>query len=291
VRKRSALLLLPLLCHAASAATFPITSNFDDGQAADWVQMNVGGDPLELLAVDYAGPGEDTPPAPAPGAGLLSFYDMDPGDWGFVSTTRFAGDLSAAFGGSLSFTQRWGTRAPGPDPTENFTANVIFGGLDDDGDKIAIVNFNPTILARDDLHAFSKPLDTSGGWLWVDEFTAFGPPDDLTPATAAQIKQVLSKVTFLYILGEFFTGDDRGYLDNVALTAPAALALAAEHLADGTVALRISGVAGMDRVVIQASENLRDWTEIHHVVPTGNVVNYVDRDAPGCLQRFYRAGP
>lgn len=289
MRKLTGFLLLPLLlCHAANAATFPVTSTFDNGQAGDWVQMNVTGDSLGLLAIDFAEPGEDTPPAPAPGAGLLSFYDMDNGDWGFVNTTKFAGNLSAAFGGNLSFTQSWGTRTGGTDPTENSAANVIIGGLDNAGNKTAIMYFNPVVLTRNDQHAFSKPLNSSGGWLWVDDFT---PLSDLTPATDAQIKQVLSKVTFLYILGEFYTGDDRGYLDNVTLTAPATLAMTAEHLTDGTVALQVTGAAGMDRVIIQASENLIDWTEIHRVVPTGNIINYVDRDAPNYLRRFYRAGP
>ena len=290
MRRLTELLLLPLiLSHAASAATFPITSTFDKGQTEGWVAMDITGDSRDVLAIDAGGPGEDTPAEPAPSAGVLSFYDIDAGDWGFVNTDKFTGDLSAAFGGTLSFTQSWGTLTPGPDPTENFTANVVFGGLDATGKKISIVNFNPVILSRNDLHRFSKPINASGGWYWVDEFTPFAPMHDLTPATDAQIKQVLSHVTFLFILGEFFTGDDRGYLDNVTLTSSPILALAATRLTDGTVALQVTGAAGKDRVVIQASDDLITWTEIHSVVPTTNVIDVVDHDAPAHTQRFYRA--
>jgi hypothetical protein len=98
----------------------------------------------------------------------------------------------------------------------------MFYGLDATGQKIAIVNYIPASLTRDEEHPFSQPLNTSGGWYWLDEYTPFVPSGDLTLATDEQIKQVLANVQSLYILGEFYTGSDRGYLDNVVLTAPAA---------------------------------------------------------------------
>ena len=222
-------LILSLLlgCTAANAAQFPISSTFDNGAPGDWVQMNINSLGMDaetdvLIDIPFEVPDLTTPPPPAPGEGLLSFYDMDNGDWGFVNSGKFAGDLSAAFGGTLSFTQRWGTLTPGGDLTENSAPNVMFYGLDATGQKIAIINFIPASLTRDEEHPFSQPLNTNGGWYWVDEFTPFVPSGELTLATDEQIKQVLANVQSLYILGEFYTGSDRGYLDNVVLTAPAA---------------------------------------------------------------------
>lgn len=221
------LLLLLLASSAAAAPQFPITSTFNNGDAGDWVQMNINSlgmdaDSDVLVTIPFEVPDSDTPAAPAPSDGVLSFYDMDNGDWGFVNSVKFAGNLSAAFGGTLSFTQHWSTLTAGGDPTENNIPNVMFYGLDPTGKKIAIVNYIPAALTRDTEHPFSQPLNTSGGWYWLDQNTPFVPSGDLTLATNTQIQQVLANVQSLYILGEFYTGSDRGYLDNVVLTAPAA---------------------------------------------------------------------
>ena len=116
-------LILSLLlgCSAANSAQFPISSTFDNGAPGDWVQMNINSLGMDaetdvFIDIPFEEPDSTTPPAPAPEAGLLSFYDMDNGDWGFVNSGKFAGNLSAAFGGTLSFTQRWGTLTPGGDP-------------------------------------------------------------------------------------------------------------------------------------------------------------------------------
>ncbi len=226
---------------AAIATQFPLVSTFANGDPEGWVTFNVEPNPWVLGAIPWEAPDSGTPAAPAPAAGLLSFYDMDPGDWGFVNDTTFSGDLSAAFGGTLSFRQRWNTLEPGPYPTENFTPNVVLAGHNEQGLPIAIVHFNPVVLAREAWHPFSQQLDASGGWYWVDENTPFQ-TENLTPATGAQIQQVLRKMTFLYILGEFFTGADRGELDDVTISAPIPTITvddATKRENEGTLAFRV----------------------------------------------------
>ncbi len=56
--------------------------------------------------------------------------------------------------------------------------------------------------------SFKIPLDASAGWLHQDTDKAAGPD---------KLNQVLSRLTKLWIRGEFRTGDDTGGLDNVAI--------------------------------------------------------------------------
>ncbi|MCX6879064.1 MAG: putative Ig domain-containing protein [Verrucomicrobia bacterium] len=78
---------------------------------------------------------------------------------------------------------------------------------------------------------------------------------------------------------------------NVAVTA---LFISDWHLTiarnpDGTVALQVTGAADKGQIVIEASTNLKDWSVIHTVIPTADVIDFIDVEAVNLPQRYYRA--
>lgn len=184
--------LTPASCRKSPAGPgdLPITSSFlqdDEG----W---NVVGDGVKVYA-----PAGGNPPS----TGYLLAIDRTEGETFYFSAPgKFRGNVSAAYGRSLTFDLAW---------SENNPSNYK------DDDDIVLRSNALTITAQ--LPAlpgttwtpYAVRLDESGGW--VIQGT-----DQL--ASAAQIQSVLGSLQQLLIRGEFRHGPEEGKLDNVRLGAP-----------------------------------------------------------------------
>lgn len=152
-----------------------------------------------------------TPQYMAAGGNPGGFVEADDraagGIWYWQAPTKFLGDQSAAWGGSLSF---------------DLTQNKLSSQLDRDdviltGGGLTIV-FDTANNPGLDWTEYSIDLNDTAGWT-LD--TAAG-----AAATAGQIQTVLGNLGTLRIRGEYVNGSDTGQLDNVILTPePASLAL------------------------------------------------------------------
>lgn len=185
-----------------------IQSTFDSGDEG-WIQVNQAGDFRYAYPLEEPSDCSEAPP-PDAGGGVLSFCDPDAGAWMYEAPAKFLGDLSGLFGGQFEYKIRWvGDRADYP---ENLEANVVIASGD-----TALVFLDPVDPTPDVWVPVKLALDENAGWLWVDDTT---PMEELPRATKAQIQQVLKSVTALRILGEFVTGSDRGFLDDVVFSGP-----------------------------------------------------------------------
>ena len=252
-----------------------IQSDFNSGEEG-WTQVDIGSDfryGSEIAPEDCsAAPSNDL------GPGVLTFCDPDAGAWMYQAPAKFLGDQSGMFGGRLKFQLRYLAVEPLVDYPENADPNVVVASGD-----TAIVSLNAIDPTPAEWNTFDFGLDESGGWLWVDESTAM---EDLPRATAAQIQQVLKSVTALRILGEFITGEDRGFLDNVILSSPVDLdrpRLSIRPVQAGK--LELSWTASANDFALESADSLSPtilWTTID---TTGETTVLVDASSPS---RFFR---
>lgn len=178
----------------------PVQSAFDGGDEG-WTQVNLGGDYRCLDEITF-----DGACLLHVADGVLTACDPDAGTWMFQSPPKFLGNQSAALDGYLEYAIRWqGTGVADP---ANPLPNVI---LVSSNVGIACVLGDPPI---NQWTTNRIKLDENAGWLWMDDETGM---ENLPPATRAQMATVLTNVTALRITGEFITGDDTGFLDNVIL--------------------------------------------------------------------------
>jgi len=124
--------------------------------------------------------------------------------WYFVAPAKFLGDQSAAYGDTLSYDLWISARdaTPGASPW----VSISGGGL-----RLDWSGAFPTLQQWTHYEATLMP---AGGWMIGDN-----------PATEAEMQQVLANVTSLQIRGEFMTGADFAYLDNVVLVPEAEAAV------------------------------------------------------------------
>lgn len=124
--------------------------------------------------------------------------------WVFIAPDSFLGDMSAAFGGTLSYDLK--SSNPGGATGESFP-------------EVKLVGTNELTLVES---AFAAP-----GAAWTSYSVKLAPGvwhvDSLTGAlaSASDLQTVLGSLSALYIRGEFSTEFDVGSLDNVTLSAPA----------------------------------------------------------------------
>ena len=186
--RRAAMPLLVALSTAASAYS-PIiaSSTFDDG-AEGWTTLN---DARNFAWISTGG---------NPG-GHVGAEDIGNGQtWYFVAPSSFLGDVSAAFGGSLSFElQQSSVTSPFND------SDVVLTG----GGLTLVYDFN--YAPGTNWTGFNLSLDAAAGWRLNSTSGA--------AATAADIQTVLGDLAALRIRGEYRSGADRGQLDNVFLIA------------------------------------------------------------------------
>ncbi|MCL4836256.1 MAG: hypothetical protein KJZ86_27700 [Caldilineaceae bacterium] len=146
------------------------------------------------------------PGAGHPGGHLRATDDVQGGTWYWVAPEKFLGDASAAYSQTLRFDLRQDS-----DMSNQFNwPDVIIRG----SASALIYNtaFNPRLVWSE----YSIPLTEDAGWMKIGLTepisTAVG-----VRASAEEIKAVLQDVRGLHIRGEFESGADEGFLDNVVL--------------------------------------------------------------------------
>lgn len=172
--------------------------------------MNLDGDVRYVVAPLDEGVGDCLLESPSPDGGILSFRDPDAGEWVFEAPAKFLGNQSAMFGGTIQWLQHHKGCLVGDPPEPSFRVILVSSNR-------AIVKVMPP-PAENRWVQLSVRLDALEGWLWADDTTG---QEDLPPATATQIQEVLQSLTGFRILGEFITGDDLGSLDTVVFSRPA----------------------------------------------------------------------
>ena len=215
---------LLLLALAPAARADAIAFSTFDTNTEGWNAVSVNGthQVVGTAARNYAATGGN------PG-GHIYGGDFSTGIWYFNAPSAFLGNVSAAYNGSLTFDLR---RAGGT--LFNAADVVLVGG--DPGNLIT--------LCFDIANAPTSAWTSFDVWLNESDWkvgTLAGPQ-----ATAGQMQQVLAALTALRIRGEFGSGGDTEYLDNVSLNAaepeptpePAALALMGTGLAGCAIVAR-----------------------------------------------------
>lgn len=192
--------LCGLALAGAAHATTLLESGFDSG-AEGWTSLN-GASPVTW----FANGGQS--------GGYIRAIDEEPlRVWVFSSPTSWAGDLSAAIGGTISWSLRASTLAA---PMAVPWADVKIGGAG-------------LVLAAE--------AGDSPGLDWTSYTVSFTPGAwrvgeyDGALASAEQIAAVLSNLEFVRIRGEFSAVVDGGSLDSVAVSAVPELPTAALALA------------------------------------------------------------
>lgn len=132
-----------------------------------------------------------------PGGYIDATDDVAGGTWYFRAPASWAGDASAAYGGTLEF--------------DLFVTDIASPFSEPDvileGGGLSLTFDVPSDPGTAWTH-FSVPLTESAGW--IDSATGAAP-------TADQFRSVLASLSGLEIRGEYNTGPDTGSLDNVRL--------------------------------------------------------------------------
>jgi hypothetical protein len=150
---------------------------------------------------DYSGQGGNPD-------GLISAVDdVTGGIWYFQAPAQYLGDASATYGRYLDFDLKTNAISS---PFDSFDVVLV-------GAEMTLGFDTPMNPVVDAWTSFRVRLDEAAGWRVTDAvsesaFAAFG---TLRAPTASQMKAVLGNLTQVLIRGEFQTGADTGYLDNV----------------------------------------------------------------------------
>lgn len=134
-----------------------------------------------------------------PGAYMSANDDVTGGTWYWSAPERYLGDQSAAYGQTLSF---------------DLKQSVITSQFEND--DIVLQGENLKLVFKLEAHpgldwtSYQVRLNDTAGWK-VNSL-------DGETASAAQIQQVLSGLTQLWIRGEYVEGADTGGIDNIRLS-------------------------------------------------------------------------
>lgn len=187
---KQALAAVALAAGAASAGAVVLASSSFDTDTEGWTVQN-GASSFQWVASG----GES--------GGFVRATDSTPGvAWVYVAPAAYLGDMSDAYGGTLSF---WLRAVPLTNPHVENYADVKLTGA---GLTLAIdAGASPTNTWT----AFNLSL-SAGAWRL----------DDLSGAVAspAQVQAVLADLTSIRIRGEFSNAVDIGAIDTVVLAAP-----------------------------------------------------------------------
>lgn len=131
--------------------------------------------------------------------GLISAKDeVTGGVWFFVAPQKYLGDNSATAGKNLRFDLK--VDATPTSPFDDIDVRLEGGG-------VTLVFDTPNNPVGDKWTSYVVPLKASAGWK-VNELSG-------AAATDADLAKALGDTTALWIRGEFNTGADTGFLDNV----------------------------------------------------------------------------
>lgn len=238
-----------------------VASFFDEGSEG-WTAV---GD--TSVGVEYLPTGGRT------GSGLRVKDDATGGVWYWVAAAKFLGNQSSAFGRSLRFDLKQ-VLSSGPDQFETDDVVIETTGL-------RLVFDIPSPPTDGTWRTYEVPLIAAAGWKVSSSSGA--------AATDEQLKSALTNITRLLIRGEFQTGPDTGFLDNVvlgSLSSDVRPTLDIKYLP----VISIAGPLG-SKYLIEYSEPLTpgSWTSLTTVTLTESPLTYIDRSAEGRLYRSYRA--
>jgi hypothetical protein len=189
----------------SAAAGSVIASSTFDADAEGWSTLN------DARNFAWASSGGN------PG-GRIGAVDIGTGaTWYYVAPSAFLGNVSAAFGGSLSFDLQ---QSSVTSPFDDSDVVLVGGGL--------TLVYDFTYAPSTSWTSFSVALDPAAGWR---QNSTVGPA-----ASSADLGIVLGDLSALYIRGEYRLGSDSSQIDNVFLTAapvpePASAALLLAGLA------------------------------------------------------------
>jgi len=119
--------------------------------------------------------------------------------WAFIAPAGYLGDVSAAYGGALSFDLRQDIEDGTPFNDDDVT--LIGGGF------TIVIDAGPNPATT--WTSYSVPIVESAGWV---HYGTSQPP------TMTEMQAVLGSLSELWIRGEFIAGNDSADLDNVVLT-------------------------------------------------------------------------
>lgn len=197
-----------LLGWVGAAIAAPVSSDFDT-DSESWTAIG-----------DFAVPATWTNTLGNP---IGSIYVVDQavgGTWAFAAPAKFQGDQSDAYGGTLSYDLR--ITASDSLPWAWPMLSITGGGV--------TLNWNGAWPDVNVWNHYEILMSEAGGWIKASDST--------TPSTG-EFKSVLSDLSSLRIRGEFMTGNDTGYLDNVVLIPePASLMLASVGIGLGLLRSR-----------------------------------------------------
>jgi hypothetical protein len=208
---------------APVARVLPIVSSFDTSDEG-WLAR---GDTSGLAYATVYSPTDGNP------GGCIRASDAGTDVWYFVAPLRFLGDVGSAYGLEL----RWDLRQGATD-SQIEAPDVVLTGES----LSLVVDAGPSPGSA--WTSYKVRLDATGGW----RVGALNGPT----ATETQIRSVLSALNEFRIRGEFRSGDDTEWLDNVILGGGARVFGDAngDEIVDMTdVRLVLRAAAGLDRAV------------------------------------------
>jgi hypothetical protein len=201
----ASLVVLTTLALPARADTIAV-STFDTG-ASGWSSISVKANPnddhpnfndvLQDYAVTWSG-------------GAINEVDQDSGWQYFSASSAFLGDQSAALGGTFSFDLLR------TDDYTSFPAQTGPALAITSGKKVLVFSTTASYPSTSGWTSYSFGLTTAGG-------EVFDGSENGALATQAQLDKVLSDLTGVYILADWYTGIGDSYsLDNVVLSSTSA---------------------------------------------------------------------
>ena len=119
--------------------------------------------------------------------------------WAFIAPAAYLGDVSAAYGGALSFDLRQDIADGSPFDDDDVT--LTGGGF------TIVIDAGPTPTAA--WTSYSVSMVENAGWV---HYGTSQPP------TMTEMQAVLGSLSELWIRGEFIAGNDSADLDNVVVT-------------------------------------------------------------------------
>jgi hypothetical protein len=146
-----------------------------------------------------------------PERSFIRYYEGAQGQHDFFAApAKFHGDLSAYYGGTLSYDLRVSSLVT--PLSQNDYVHLAGGGL-------TLVYRNAAPLIAGVWYTFEIDLQAGEGWQVATSIAPNNVASGTTPATAAQVEQVIADVTALRIRADYHSGSEQIDLDNVVIQA------------------------------------------------------------------------